>query len=132
MSYHTITIFSDVSHSSHRPTSFGVSALVHGFAFGLLTFGIMQSPRVVNDVRGERYLVRRLELDTLEHPKLYNHDNENADRTGSAPKDSSVAAALQAYLQPSLPPVGSNKSRGTLVQPDVPIKPALLKELEIP
>ena len=62
----TITLFTESRDVSQGPTSFAVSFLFHLLAIGLLSFGIMYTPRLDTRAAAERFNVRRLDLQTPE------------------------------------------------------------------
>lgn len=62
----TITLFSERQELGQRPTSFVTSILVHGVALGMLSYGIMFSPKIRDRVLAERYSMRQLDLHTNE------------------------------------------------------------------
>src|SRR5271168_3190185 len=100
MSYSTITIFSDHTDLSQRSTSLAVSVLIHSFALGVLFFGLIYTPRIVNGARSERYTVRQLVLRTPSSRMQRSvRTDMNPDSQDSAAAALSAADALAAYLR---------------------------------
>lgn len=62
----TITLFSKSQTLSQRSASFVTSILLHSVALGVLSYGIMFSPRIKDRVLAERYSMRHLDLHTNE------------------------------------------------------------------
>jgi hypothetical protein len=120
MSYSTITIFSDHTDLSQRSTSFAVSLLIHSFAFGVLFFGLIYTPRIVNGPESERYIVRQLVLRTPSSKMqrslgTYMHP----DSQGSASAALSAADAIAAYLQATRKIENAAAESHILFQPEI-------------
>jgi hypothetical protein len=131
MSYSTITIFSDHTDLSQRSTSFAVSLLIHSFAFGVLFFGLIYTPRIVNDLQSERYTVRQLVLRTpssrMQRPLGTYMQPDSQDSASAAP---SGADAIAAYLQATRKIENAEAVSHMLLQPEV--RPRLIPLYETP
>jgi len=64
-----ITLFGDQTELVQRPTSLIFSALFHGLAFSLFSFGVFYTPRIDVHAATQRYSVRTLDLEMSEHPR---------------------------------------------------------------
>ena len=62
----TITLFSESRDIGPRSSSFAVSVLFHCMAAGLLSFGVMYTPRLDTRAIAQRYTVRNIDLETPE------------------------------------------------------------------
>jgi hypothetical protein len=133
MSYSTITIFSDHTDECQRSTSFAVSVLIHGFAMGLLFFGLMYAPRIVNGPPSERYSIRQLVLRT---PLSRRQQSSSKDMTPDSQRSTAAApaavGALAAYLQEMRRIEDAEPASRTLLQPEVHSRLTLLREVDIP
>jgi len=129
----TITIFSEEPLGVQGPSSFAISLIVHAAVVGLLPFWIMHSPHIREQILGERYIVRHLEMNTkappqkasgskVAYPGAPQPDAQSPPKTGPAAKPPTMARQM-AHL-----PVGPQ----TLVQPDIPSKVKLEEEIPVP
>jgi hypothetical protein len=123
-----ITLFSERPELNPQPYSFVVSILAHGVAAGLVSLGIIFTPTVKAPALAEHYVVRHLDLHTL--------DTEMRRAEASA-----IQASRPHSIKPALSPGGSAAGQRramrqivqappgpqTLVQPDIP-KPLVLTE----
>ena len=133
MSYSTITIFSDHTDLSQRSTSFAVSVLIHSFALGLLFFGLMYAPRIVNGPQSERYTIRQLVLQTpssrMQQSSTKDMNPDSQRSTDAAP---AAAGAMAAYLQAMRKIENAEPGPHTLLQPEVHSRLTLLHETAYP
>jgi len=133
MSHSTITIFSDHTELSQRPTSFAVSVLIHCFALGVLFFGLMYTPRIVSSTQSERYTVRQLVLRTPS-PRLRQPSRGDMGPDSQPSSAAAVAAAdaMAAYLQAMRRIENTEPGPHILLQPEVHSRLTLLHETQIP
>ncbi len=133
MSYSTITIFSDHTDVSQRSASFAVSVLIHGFAMGLLFFGLMYAPRIVNGPPSERYAIRQLVLRTpssrMQQSSTKDMNPDSQRSTDTAP---AAAGAMAAYLQAMRRIENTEPGPRILIQPEVHSRLTLLQETQVP
>jgi hypothetical protein len=133
MSYSTITIFSDHTDLSQRSTSFAVSALVHSFALGVLFFGLIYTPRIVNGPQGERFTVRQLVLRTPSSNVRQSVNTDiNPDGQSSRAAALSTAGAIAAYLKAMRQIDDTDAGPHILLQPEVHSRLTLLHQTPIP
>ncbi|MGH9604789.1 MAG: hypothetical protein ACRD3N_03715 [Terracidiphilus sp.] len=122
----TLTIFSEQRDEGRSGTSFVVSILVHAAVFGVVSYGLLNSPRIVQP-KAEHYVVRRLDLRT---PK--EEMRQAAGTQIQYPGPARVARARAPGGRPAIhPPVLREMARAergpqTLIQPDLPA-PVVLK-----
>lgn len=131
MSYRTITIFSDEADFSQRPAPVLASILIHGIASGIISFGIMYSPRVVNATH-EHYSLRHLDLHTPEARMRRPPGDINQNGQRSVASARSAVDRMAAYLPSPRQSADAKTGAQTLLQPDVPSRPELLQEIQVP
>jgi hypothetical protein len=129
----TITLFSERPEESQRPISFVASILVHGAVAGLVSLGILFTPKLDLRVSSERYVVRRLDLNGLERemrasagsgiPYPGPHSGARARRRGGRPAAQPAPLRQIAQVEPG---------PQTLVQPDIHSQPALNRKIPVP
>ena len=128
-----MSLFTDRPETVQGPSSFVASILVHGVVSGMLSYGFIHAPQIVDPALNKRYAVRHLELHAREpvtapsggnagqragaqlRPATPQDDDPTEERPSPSWQIPQVAAALQ-----------------TLVQPDLPRKLKLPKETPIP
>jgi len=129
----TITLFSERPEESQRPASFLVSILAHGAVIGLVTAGILFTPKIEVRTPAERYAVRRLDLNAPE-PRLngtagsgvaYPGPRSKARARAEAGKQTAQQAALRLTAQVQPGPQ-------TLLQPDIDSKLTLTQKIPVP
>jgi hypothetical protein len=129
-SYGTISIFSAGADSGQRPTPMVASILIHGFAAGIISLGIMNTPRIVKPKQNEQYTVRNLDFRIPE--SLMRRFAGNATDQGSRGSDAGVRAAAERmaeYMQSQLPIVQAKTGSQILLQAD--LRPHLDASVEI-
>jgi hypothetical protein len=127
----TISLFSEQHELDRKPFSFLFSGIVHVVVLGLIFLVIVTAPKIKPTRIAERYVVRHLDLESLEsqmqrardevkppRPHTPTHAAHTAQKSAEAPPQA-LRMAIQA-------PQGEQ----TLVQPDLP-KPVDVK-VEIP
>jgi hypothetical protein len=128
----TITLFSVVPDTGQQSSSFVVSILVHGAAIGLVSLGVLYTPRMNPVLVSEHYTVRHLELHTPEARMrkaggdgISYPDPHAAAATGPAGKTTAETPPLQQV---------SHEAPGaqTLVQPDIHTSATLTREIPVP
>jgi len=125
----TISLFSEQHELNRHPLSILFSVLAHIAVVGLIFLGIATAPKIKPTKIAERYVVRHLDLESLDSemqrareevtpPRSQLHPAPAAEKQEEAPP-----SALQIALQ-------APQGKQTLIQPDIP-KPVDLK-VEIP
>jgi hypothetical protein len=133
MSHSTITIFSDHTDSSQGSTSLAISVLIHSFAFGLLFFGLMYTPRIVSSAQSERYTIRQLVLRTPSSRMQQSSTNDmSPDSQRSSAASVAAADAMAAYLQAMRKIEDAEPGPHILLQPDVHTHQTLIHEAQVP
>ena len=132
----TITLFSESRDIGPRSTSFAVSVLFHCMAAGLLSFGVMYTPRLDTRAIAERYTVRNIDLET---PQQQARRAARAkvtypsSRTPAPPPLAKRGPGKTAPQPPLLRQVAqAQKGPQTLVQPDLPAQLTLKQEVPVP
>lgn len=125
----TITLFAESSDLGQKPTSFIASILFHILTIGLVTFGVLYTPRLDRKAMAQRYAMRQLDLEMpdeairrpsaskLEYPIL-----KPADRK-------SPSTGRQAFMRQI---AQAPKGPQTLLQPDLNKKIVLPDNLQVP
>jgi hypothetical protein len=128
MSSRTITLFSERPLQNAPPATFLYSLLAHIAAVVLLTFGIIYTPEIKDQLEPRRYTIRHVDLHTPEEkPKQsasrgVRYPGPHADVHKPAP-GKQPAAQLPARQQIA----NADKGKQTLIQPDI-IEPAKISE----
>jgi hypothetical protein len=130
MAYRTITILSDHTDVSQPSTSLAVSVLIHSFALGLLSFGLMYTPRIVSGTQSERYTVRQLVL-RASLSRMQQSSSQDVSQ-GSTDGTSAAADVQAAYLQAMRRIEDAQQGPHILLQPQVHPRLTLLHETQIP
>jgi hypothetical protein len=130
----TITLFTESREFRQRPTSLVVSVVFHCMALSLLSFGVMYTPRLDTKAIAERYTVRNIDLETPEQQKQ-RAARGKVKYPGFPPKAQAAkpGGGKPAVRPPLLRQVAkAQKGPQTLVQPDLPTRLALTKEVPVP
>jgi len=124
MSSRTITLFSVIPDTGQQSSSFLFSILMHGAAIGLVTLGILYTPKVNPRFQADRLTVRRLDLNTPEAQMRRAAGSGIAYPAPHADKDSAPGgkAAAQGPVLQQIAQLTPGPQ--TLVQPDIhnPVK----------
>jgi len=137
----------------HRPTRrgispFALSALIHGCGAGLLSYGLLHAPVVIEGVT-ERYSVRHLDLRYPEqdppskyagmYPRLDVPKERKEERDAKAGETALAGPDLTTKLEPEPSPLpalqvaaGGSKGEQTLLQPEFRTHPAIPEEMPVP
>lgn len=128
-SSHTITLFAESSDSGQKPASFLASILFHCLALGLISFGVLYTPRLDRRAIAERYNLRRLDLAMPDEPmrrpatsKLKYPVQKAVEHQG--PSSGKPAVMRQIAHAP--------KGPQTLLQPDLTKLVAMLDPVPVP
>lgn len=127
----TLTLFTESTQPSQDPIIIIVSTLMHVVVLGIISFGIMYTPRVNNRALAKRYSVRLLEFHaqrSLEKPSAAKAaaDTHTQNQTAQAAEGSkSSAASLLEHAKLA-------KTPQILLQPDPPPDVELPQETSIP
>jgi hypothetical protein len=133
MSYGTITIFSGAANLGQRPVPVVVSLLIHGLAGGIISFGIMYTPRIVKPEHNERYTVRNLDFPIPE--ALMRRLPGNPMDQGSRRSDASVRAAAErmaAFMHSQHPIAQAKTGYQILLQADLRPRLDVSAEIQVP
>jgi len=133
MSYSpTLSLFSERPEHNQQPYSFLFSILLHGVVIGLVLFGLLSAPRVKTPQVADHYVVRHLDLQTIEAEmqRAVKSEVKSARKQPSEPEPlpsryPDMQRALQQIVQ-------APKGPQTLVQPDIPKPVALNLNLSVP
>ncbi|HEY1256726.1 MAG TPA: hypothetical protein VGF01_18290 [Terracidiphilus sp.] len=129
----TISLFSEQHEQNRRPLSILFSVVAHIVIVGLIVLGILTAPKIKPTKIAERYVVRHLDLESLDSEVQRAREEVKPPRSHTpvhaasiAPKSEEVPPApLRMALQA---PQGAQ----TLVQPDLPKPVALKVEIPVP
>jgi hypothetical protein len=132
----TITLFSQSRDIDRRSTSFAISVLFHSMALGLLSFGVMYTPRLDTRAIAARYTIRNIDLETPEQQarraargKVKYPDPRKPD----IPPKAKAGAGKPIPQPPLLRQIAkAQKGPQTLVQPDLPTQLTLKQEIPVP
>ncbi|MGC1462040.1 MAG: hypothetical protein WA802_07560 [Terracidiphilus sp.] len=132
----TITLFSESRDIGQRSTSFVASVLFHCVALGLLSFGVMYTPRLNTKAIAERYSVRNIDLETPEQ-QARRAARSNVKYPGPRKPGPPPKAKPDAGKPIPQPPVlrqvaKAQKGPQTLLQPDLPTQVTLKQEVPVP
>ncbi len=132
----TITLFSESRDIGQRSTSFVASVLLHCVAVGLLSFGVMYTPRLNTKAIAERYTVRNIDLETPEQ-QARRAAHSNVKYPGPrkpVPAPKAKPGAGKPIPQPPILRQTANAQKGpqTLLQPDLPTQLTLKQEVPVP
>ena len=129
----TITLFSQSVDISQGPTSFAASFLFHLLAIGLLSFGIIYTPRLDTRPAAEKFTVRRLDLQTPEEQQQ-RAARSHVNYPGPKPKVVTAKAGGKPVPHPPVMRQVAKAQKGpqTLVQPDLHSDLTLAKEVPVP
>jgi hypothetical protein len=128
-----VTLFTVQPPPRREPSSFLVSLLVHGVAFGLLFLGLRHAPHLEDRSIIQRYTVRLLNPPKLEPQKPQSarggitYSGSQNDSLAPAPGGSPAALS---YVPPQVAPL--HPAPQTLVQPDAPPDLQLAQVVPIP
>jgi hypothetical protein len=128
-----ISLFSNQPTTNQRPYSFVVSIVLHVMFAGLILYGFLFAPRINMRDAAERYTLRQVDLTSsdqerkryAEDSKLYPGQRSTAHT--SASHDSEAAPSASPLQAPKL-----KLSDRTIVQPDIPDTPVVLKHTPLP
>jgi hypothetical protein len=129
----TISLFSEQHELNRRPTSILFSALAHILVVGLVFLGILTAPKNKPTKIAERYVVRHLDLESLDSEM-----QQAREEVKPPPSHTPTHAALTAPRNVEAPApvlrVALQAPRGkqTLIQPDIPKPVALNVEIPVP
>jgi hypothetical protein len=127
----TMKLFSEPTQSGQTSYSLALSLLFHCGAAGVLISGLVSNPQIREPHVERRYTVRLMELQRL-NPKWPRLESVDYPAPLSVPSKSSSAPK---HLTPPSTPyrtVGQAAASSTLLQPDVPPKLVLPKEVSLP
>ena len=129
----TISLFSERPQPSQRVSSFVFSIMVHAVVIGIVSFVLMYAPKVNMRAATERYVVRRVDLDSQEQEmapsggsgSLYPGPRSSAHAAKANGSEAAPASSKRqiAQLTPALQ---------TLLQPDIPLNQLMLKKTSLP
>ncbi len=129
----TISLFSEQHELNRRPSSILFSALVHIAVVGLIFLGILTAPKIKPTKIAERYVVRHLDLESLDSEMQRAREEVKPPRTPAKIHAPSAAEKSEEAPAP-LEHVALQAPRGkqTLIQPDIPKPVALNIEIPVP
>jgi hypothetical protein len=128
-----ITLFSERPEENQRPYTFLVSILVHCGAAGLVSLGILTTPKVKSPPLSQRYEVRHLNLHTIEPEveravsKAIEQSRPQIKRKLPPPREIAKARPPAMRQMVQAPP-----GPQTLLQPDIPKPMTLTVEIPVP
>lgn len=127
-----ISLFTQEPPTHQKPYSFLVSAFTHVAVAGLILYGFIFAPRINMKDAADRYTLRRVDLNSeeLERPQSAPkgmYPGQSGAAPNAAAHQASAAAAASLRQIPKL-----HLADRTVVQPDMPIDPALLKKTPLP
>jgi hypothetical protein len=129
----TISLFSEQHELNRQPFSILFSVLAHITVVGLIFLGIATAPRIKPTKIAERYVVRHLDLESLES------EMQRAREEVKPPRSHTVAQAVAAAEKSvEAPPsalrmaIQAPQGKQTLIQPDIPKPVALNIEIPVP
>ena len=129
----TITLFSDRPDAGPQSSSFLFSLLAHGVAIGLVSLGVIYSPKMNNHLVAEHYTVRHLDLHMPDAQKRKKPAGRIAYPKMPAgmrkPSPGGKPVTETAQMRKTAPAAPGPQ---TLVQPDVHTKLKLNKETPVP
>jgi hypothetical protein len=128
-----ISLFAEPSKSSSRPTSYLVSAVVHTVLVGVILYGFLFAPRINMKDAADRYTLREVDINDPDLARRLQAGN-----SAMYPGKQSTAHSDAAHSLPS--PASSAMSQipklhladKTIVQPDIPITPVIMKHTPLP
>jgi hypothetical protein len=128
-----ITLFSERPEQNQRPYTFLVSILMHCGAAGLVSLGILTAPKVKNPSLAQRYVVRHLNLHTIE-PEVERAARKAIEQSRPQIKRKLPPPKLSAAARPPAmrPMVQAPPGPQTLLQPDIPKPVTLTEEIPVP
>jgi hypothetical protein len=128
-----ITLFSERPEQNQRPYTFLVSILVHCGAAGLVSLGILTAPKVKSPSLTQRYVVRHLNLHTIE-PEVERAARKAIEQSCPQIQRKLPPPRLSAAARPPAmrPMVQAPPGPQTLLQPDIPKPVTLTEEIPVP
>ncbi len=127
----TISLFSEQHELSRQPFSILFSILAHITVVGLVFLGIVTAPKIKPTKIAERYVVRHLDLESLESEMQRARDEVKPPRVQThvaatvARSEDSPPSALRLAIQ-------APQGKQTLIQPDIPKPVPLNVEIPVP
>ncbi|WP_035359037.1 hypothetical protein [Edaphobacter aggregans] len=121
-----VTLFSEQPPPRTTPSSFLVSILIHGVAFGLLVMALRHSPRIEPSVI-ERYTVRLLNA-----PRIETQRRRASNSGDTQPTTQSASHDLAPGGAPAAPPAIPEQLAQLLSQPRVLVQPDAPPDLLLP
>jgi hypothetical protein len=129
----TISLFSEQHELNRQPHSILFSVLAHIVVVGLIVWGIISAPKIMPTKIAERYVVRHLDLESLDSEVQQARKEVNTahspTKAHTASTTESSAEAPQPVLQVALQ---APQGKQTLIQPDIPKSVALNIEIPVP
>lgn len=133
----TITLFSNISSTGQRSSSFLLSLLMHGLGAGLISLGIFDMPQLAPPLAAQHYDLRHLDLRT---PEPRPSSGGSVSYPGpvqqtvhvSQSKSPPPGAKPQAPAPPLPETAQANPAKQTLLQPDVRNPVVLAEKIPLP
>jgi hypothetical protein len=136
----TISLFSEQHELNRQPYSILFSVLAHIVVVSLIVLGIVTAPKIKPTKIAERYVVRHLDLESLDSEVQRAREEARQAREEVQPPRSHTQAHAAAAAERSVeapPPVlrlamQAPQGKQTLIQPDIPKPVALNVEIPVP
>ncbi|MFZ1083818.1 MAG: hypothetical protein WAN35_02495 [Terracidiphilus sp.] len=129
----TISLFSEQHELNRQPYSILFSALAHVVVVGLIFLGIVTAPRIKPTKIAERYVVRHLDLESLDS-EMERAREEVKPQHAHTPVHAAPATERSVEAPPPVLRMAIQAPQGkqTLIQPDIPKPVALNVEIPVP
>lgn len=127
-----ISLFAEQPASHEKPYSFVASSVVHVSVAGLILYGFLFAPRINMKEAAERYTVRQVDLSSADP------ERKPSAAAGLYPGQSGASHSAVAHSAPAVAAASLRQiprlhvADRTVVQPDVPITPLMLKHTPLP
>jgi len=130
----TISLFSEQPELNRQPYSILFSVLAHVAVVGLVFLGIVSTPKIKPTKIAERYVVRHLDLESLESEMQRAREEVKPQRSQAHAAPAAPAAPKSEEPPPSALRLAIQAPRGkqTLIQPDIPKPVPLNVEIPVP
>ncbi len=128
-----ISLFAVEPQTRQKPYAFAVSIVLHVLVVGVVIYGFLFAPRINMRAEADRYTLRQVDI-TLPDPIQRQHSGDSAMYPGEHSTEQTQSThSMQAAPSSRLRQIPRlNIANRTIVQPDLPMKPIVIKDARLP